>query len=83
VVGCIKPVVSRDRIQSPITTYNYIGERELFFSRYVISLHYFYFFLPYLYRKVVVGGGCTVKWLNHAVLSTPPLDLGLCLHPPL
>lgn len=44
VVGGIKPVVSRDRAQSPITTYNYIGRENYFFSRYVISLHYFYFF---------------------------------------
>lgn len=31
VVGGIKPVVSRDRIQSPITTHDYIGGENYFF----------------------------------------------------
>lgn len=46
VVGGINPVVSRDRVQSPITTYNYIGGRELFFLVDMLFLYIIFIFSP-------------------------------------
>lgn len=45
VVGGINPVVSRDRVQSPITTYNYIGERIIFLVD-MLFLYIIFIFSP-------------------------------------